>query len=87
MQKRVRRDGVTRRDVLRGAGGLVAAPFFSACGRSQMPRGAVDPVGRQPSPELETPFVHGVASGDPLPDRVILWSRVTPPEATTVSIV
>jgi len=24
------------------------------------------------------PFLHGVASGDPLPDRVILWTRVTP---------
>ncbi len=23
-------------------------------------------------------FLHGVASGDPLPDRVILWTRVTP---------
>ncbi|MCW2748953.1 MAG: hypothetical protein JWR83_63 [Aeromicrobium sp.] len=25
-----------------------------------------------------TPFVHGVASGDPLPDAVVLWTRVTP---------
>lgn len=24
------------------------------------------------------PFYHGVASGDPLPDRVILWTRITP---------
>ncbi len=24
-------------------------------------------------------FVHGVASGDPLTDRVVLWTRVTPP--------
>lgn len=24
-----------------------------------------------------SPFVHGVASGDPLPDRVVLWTRVT----------
>lgn len=23
-------------------------------------------------------FVHGVASGDPLPDRVVIWTRVTP---------
>jgi alkaline phosphatase D len=28
-------------------------------------------------------FAHGVASGDPLTDRVILWTRVTPPEGTT----
>lgn len=26
------------------------------------------------------PFYHGVASGDPLPDRVIIWTRVTPEE-------
>ncbi|HEV8314916.1 MAG TPA: alkaline phosphatase D family protein [Burkholderiaceae bacterium] len=26
-------------------------------------------------------FEHGVASGDPLADRVILWTRVTPPQA------
>jgi len=25
------------------------------------------------------PFQHGVASGDPLHDRVILWTRITPP--------
>ncbi|WP_084420235.1 alkaline phosphatase D family protein [Henriciella litoralis] len=32
-------------------------------------------------------FDHGVASGDPLSDRVILWSRVTPAdEATTAPI-
>ncbi len=33
------------------------------------------------------PFYHGVASGDPLDDRVILWTRVTPPELdTTVTV-
>lgn len=26
----------------------------------------------------EVEFLHGVASGDPLPDRVIIWTRVTP---------
>lgn len=33
-------------------------------------------------------FRHGVASGDPLSDRVILWTRVMPPSvsgAATVS--
>jgi alkaline phosphatase D len=25
------------------------------------------------------PFYHGVASGDALTDRVIIWTRVTPP--------
>lgn len=27
----------------------------------------------------DAPFYHGVASGDPLPDAVIIWTRVTPP--------
>ena len=28
------------------------------------------------------PFRHGVASGDPLPDGILLWTRITPtPEA------
>ncbi|WP_051632988.1 alkaline phosphatase D family protein [Thermonema rossianum] len=30
-----------------------------------------------PDPAL-APFYHGVASGDPLPDKVIIWTRVTP---------
>lgn len=29
------------------------------------------------------PFYHGVASGDPLTDRVILWTRVTPEESVS----
>lgn len=32
-----------------------------------------------PAPaSVNRPFVHGVASGDPLPDAVLLWTRVTP---------
>jgi alkaline phosphatase D len=30
-------------------------------------------------PQL-APFYHGVASGDPLADRVVIWTRVTPPD-------
>ena len=26
----------------------------------------------------QAPFYHGVASGDPLADRVIIWTRITP---------
>lgn len=34
------------------------------------------------------PFYHGVASGDPLSDRVIIWTRVTPPDsAESVSVI
>lgn len=28
-------------------------------------------------------FQHGVASGDPLPDGILLWTRVTPTPAAT----
>ena len=35
---------------------------------------------------LPADFNHGVASGDPLPDRVIIWTRVTPNEDGLVGI-
>ncbi|MFN8237511.1 MAG: alkaline phosphatase D family protein [Chitinophagales bacterium] len=31
------------------------------------------------------PFYHGVASGDPTPNAVIIWTRVTPEEAGTIT--
>ncbi|WP_035844145.1 alkaline phosphatase D family protein [Crocinitomix catalasitica] len=37
------------------------------------------------NPEL-APFYHGVASGDPLQDRVIIWTRVTPVSDTIVPV-
>ena len=37
---------------------------------------AVDPL----KDETMAPFFHGVASGDPLYDQVIIWTRVTPKE-------
>ncbi|SCD58747.1 alkaline phosphatase D family protein [Streptomyces evansiae] len=41
--------------------------------------GTLVPAARAASPL----FLHGVASGDPLPDGVLLWTRVTPaPDAT-----
>ena len=32
------------------------------------------------------PFRHGVASGDPLPDGVVVWTRVTPDEEDAVEV-
>jgi alkaline phosphatase D len=49
---------------------LVGAAAVSAAG----------PAGATPSSPV---FVHGVASGDPLPDSVILWTRVTPQPTAT----
>lgn len=31
--------------------------------------------------ETLAPFLHGVASGDPLADRVVIWTRITPEDA------
>ncbi len=50
--------------------------------------GCSDGVG----PEFENPalaFSHGVASGDPLHDRVLLWTRVTPasPAASAIPVI
>ena len=38
----------------------------------------VAPFLRKSSSRIDWPFRHGVASGDPLTDRVILWTRITP---------
>ena len=66
--------GIRRRTLLKGAaaGGAVAVaagvtgPTAAAQG---LPPSAGDPA--------LGAFRHGVASGDPMPDRVIIWTRVT----------
>lgn len=40
----------------------------------------IEPVGSLYDSTLK-PFYHGVASGDPLTDRVIIWTRVTPADS------
>ncbi|MBB6376772.1 alkaline phosphatase D [Pseudonocardia eucalypti] len=61
---------LNRRAILRAAG--VAAA--SGAVFTTLPRLATaDPDGDE-----QHVFRHGVASGDPLPDRVVLWTRVTP---------
>ncbi|MGW3631053.1 alkaline phosphatase D family protein [Streptomyces sp. NPDC005122] len=57
-----------RRTVVKAAaaGAVLAAPLAAAL----------------PARAAEAPaFLHGVASGDPLPDGVLLWTRVTPTSA------
>src|SRR4051794_13418285 len=78
----VRRVGTSRRNFLRRTGAaavaLGAVSVLGACGGSDS-----DPV---PVPTGNGPFQHGVASGDPLSDRVILWTRITPAAAGAVSV-
>lgn len=57
----------------------VSILVLSACTSNQesIPDVYVDPAASLYDASLK-PFYHGVASGDPLPDRVIIWTRVTP---------
>ena len=71
---------ITRRDLLRQAGGLAAwATLPISCGDAAAESGAQSSA-LGSSAALD--FLHGVASGDPLPDAVILWTRVTPSDAS-----
>jgi alkaline phosphatase D len=49
---------------------------------------AQSPIGRDSTLPFDAtlkPFYHGVASGDPLADRVIIWTRVTPEQDQTIN--
>jgi len=78
----VRRMGTSRRNFLRRTGAAAVAlgtgSLLAACGG-----GSDDPVA---IPAGSGTFRHGVASGDPLADRVILWTRVTPASTGSVSL-
>ena len=77
------RQQLNRRQFLRGlarlsvgaAGATGLGAMTSACSNSDLPAAAGRSGGEQPQ------FLHGVASGDPLPNRVVLWTRVTPADA------
>lgn len=79
-----------RRFLIQGIG-AGSALTLAGCGGDSSSGGntvtptPTDPLPGDPQPPDETTvprvaFDHGVASGDPLSDRVILWSRVTPQE-------
>ncbi|MFJ7207626.1 alkaline phosphatase D family protein [Streptomyces sp. NPDC098789] len=58
-----------RRTVVKAAAGVAAlAPFAATAALGSAAYAA----------ETAPAFLHGVASGDPLPDGVLLWTRVTP---------
>jgi alkaline phosphatase D len=67
---------ISRRELLRGFGGLAAYACWpvaaSGCADENQRDQASELRGEQPA------FLHGVASGDPLPDGIVLWTRVTP---------
>lgn len=77
----VKRPGLTRRTFLKGlgitSGSLGVSTSLIGCG-GQSDAAVQDTEITPNSANSNVQFVHGVASGDPMSDRVILWSRVTP---------
>lgn len=65
------------------ASGSTLLPLLPGCSSSEAPG---DSLSGQPGlpPLSRGSFEHGVASGDPLANRVILWTRVTPEGAGPV---
>lgn len=55
---------------LAGFGALSLPISLTACGD--------DKDNNVVEPSIKVEFLHGVASGDPFKDRVILWTRLTP---------
>jgi alkaline phosphatase D len=80
---------IPRRRLLQGAVALGAAAVGAACRHpgparppGGLPRHGFPPGWDYPTaPGTSPPFCHGVASGDPLADRVVVWTRLTLPEA------
>ena len=67
--------GTTRREFFRSGASTAAA----LAATSLLPL----PLSVRAAAARTAPFQHGVASGDPLSDRVILWTRITPASPRT----
>ncbi|MBT8462540.1 MAG: alkaline phosphatase D family protein, partial [Gemmatimonadetes bacterium] len=84
----------SRREILKGMGAAGVTPLLISACSSSGDSGAVLPPLPEDLPEYqwegpigpENLFEHGVASGDPLPEGVILWSRVTPEASEPVEV-
>ena len=67
---------ISRRELIQkslfGFGALSLSTGFTGCNDSS----------DQETATLQVNFEHGVASGDPLQDRVILWTRLTPSDSS-----
>lgn len=78
-QQRQNRTRIDRRRFVQGVGVGIAGVGLTACKTN-------DTSVHNPA-EVEVSFNHGIASGDPLSDRVILWTRVTPAaQASSVAV-
>ncbi len=82
------RPPISRRSFFRRAGGAsLGVMALSALGGCQGGRnGTLGGVGPVTDREAVS-FLHGVASGDPRSDRVILWTRVTPADPDNAGLI
>ncbi len=81
--RRLPRLPISRRTFMRRAGGATAGAFalgsIAGCNGGRPPVASSGPqTPGNPVAPASLQFLHGVASGDPRSDRVILWTRVTP---------
>lgn len=79
--KRARKQSLSRRQFLYRAGlasAFVSLPLLPGCGSGASGSGRAAGSGAG--------FRHGVASGDPLADRVILWTHLTPEQPGPLSV-
>lgn len=72
---------ITRRNLLGAGTGLIGLAACSDDVLAKPESRVVVSADDRPGYPGTVSFEHGVASGDPLPDRVILWTRVTPDPA------
>ena len=63
----------------------IAVPILTACGGNSN-SGSRPSSSNPPVSDVKVSFLHGVASGDPLDDRVILWTRLTPEQESAGAI-
>ena len=92
---------MTRREFLAisaaAAGSLVISTGLSGCGSdsddtvssassSDSSESSVSSASSSATQTVAATFEHGVASGDPMTDKVIIWTRATPVETGTVEV-
>jgi len=68
---------INRRNFLKASAAQTAL-LSASVGTGIAVSGCAGHPGAAAVPHGANPFIHGVASGDPLADRVILWTRVSP---------
>jgi alkaline phosphatase D len=79
---------VGRREFIIGSVGVAASSqLLGGCGDDSGDKGTVGPDSGMPGEQVNTAlFAHGVASGDPLADAVILWTRVSVVDGANVEL-